>query len=121
MLITEEGKKKIHSYKDKDSSYDVYEGAYEDPDLKCRSHVTDVGCTACSCILTKDRIICGNLGDSRAVLAKMVNGKLTAIELSEDHKPENAEEKRRIEEAGGTVDFSRVDGTLALSRAIGDY
>ena len=79
------------------------------------------GTTACSCIVTDQKIICGNLGDSRAVLAKMVDGKLTAINLSEDHKPENEEEKRRIEDAGGSVDFARVDGTLALSRAIGDY
>jgi serine/threonine protein phosphatase PrpC len=122
MLLTEEGKKSILSYKDKsESPYDIYEGSYDDPDAKNRAHVTDVGCTACSCILTKDRIVCGNLGDSRAVLAKMVDGKLTAINLSEDHKPENDEEKKRIEDAGGSVDFARVDGTLALSRAIGDY
>lgn len=121
MLISEEGKKKILSYKDKDNSYDIYDGAYDDPDQKNRSHVTDVGCTACSCIVTKDRIVCGNLGDSRAVLAKMVDGKLTAINLSEDHKPDNAIEKQRIEDAGGSVEFNRVDGSLALSRAIGDY
>lgn len=37
-----------------------------------------------------------NAGDSRCVLSR--NGK--AIPLSEDHKPENEEERRRIEKAG---------------------
>ena len=36
------------------------------------------GTTACSVILTNNKIICGNLGDSRAVLAIEKNGKLMA-------------------------------------------
>lgn len=41
--------------------------------------------------------------------------------MSEDHKPTNAEETARITAAGGFVEFGRVNGNLALSRAIGDF
>merc|ERR1711971_308915 len=48
-----------------------------------------------------------------------------AVGLSEDHKPESAKERRRIENAGGRVvkmgPCWRVDGSLNLSRALGDY
>jgi serine/threonine protein phosphatase PrpC len=79
------------------------------------------GTTACSCIITDSKIICGNLGDSRAVLAIEKNGKIHAQNLSEDHKPGNEEETARIEKADGFVDDDRVEGTLAVSRALGDH
>lgn len=41
--------------------------------------------------------------------------------LSYDHKPNNELETKRIEAAGGWVMFNRVNGNLALSRALGDY
>lgn len=41
--------------------------------------------------------------------------------MSFDHKPQNEGEKARICAAGGFVDFGRVNGNLALSRAIGDF
>ena len=76
-----------------------------------------------------------NAGDSRSVLG--VKGR--AKPLSFDHKPQNegqksrlrpcvaqltcecTGEKARITAAGGFVDFGRVNGNLALSRAIGDF
>lgn len=58
-----------------------------------------------------------NVGDSRAVLS--VGG--LAEPLSYDHKPANQLEARRIIAAGGWVEFNRVNGNLALSRALGDF
>jgi serine/threonine protein phosphatase PrpC len=43
------------------------------------------------------------------------------VELSEDHKPENDIEMKRIKAAGGFVEDGRVQGIIAVSRAIGDW
>ncbi|KAK9712610.1 Protein phosphatase 2C 2 [Basidiobolus ranarum] len=76
------------------------------------------GCTAVTALITPDkRIFVGNAGDSRAVMS--AGGKAKA--LSEDHKPVNEGESARIVAAGGFVEFGRVNGNLALSRAIGDF
>ncbi|KAJ5281898.1 hypothetical protein N7478_007270 [Penicillium angulare] len=75
------------------------------------------GCTASTSIISKHKIWVANAGDSRSVLG--VKGR--AKPLSFDHKPQNEGEKARISAAGGFVDFGRVNGNLALSRAIGDF
>lgn len=77
-------------------------------------------------------LITANVGDSRAVLCR--NG--IAIELTRDHKPNDPIESERIHQLGGRVIWHgdvdrhgdpvqgtgiyRVNGNLALSRAIGD-
>ncbi|KAL3579119.1 hypothetical protein D5086_020623 [Populus alba] len=78
-----------------------------------------VGSTAVVAVVTPEKIIVSNCGDSRAVLCR--NG--DAIPLSSDHKPDRPDELLRIQEAGGRViywDGPRVLGVLAMSRAIGD-
>lgn len=75
------------------------------------------GAAAVSVLIKDKKIYCGNCGDSRAIAS--VAG--TAQELSFDHKPCNESESRRIVAAGGWVEFNRVNGNLALSRALGDF
>lgn len=75
------------------------------------------GATAVVVIIKDSKIYCGNVGDSRAVVC--VSG--IAKPLSFDHKPANDNESRRINAAGGWVEFNRVNGNLALSRALGDF
>lgn len=75
------------------------------------------GCTSVTAIVTPKYILCANAGDSRCVLG---TGGVTKP-LSEDHKPLGEIEKRRIDQAGGFVQWNRVDGDLAVSRAFGDF
>ncbi|KAI7892120.1 phosphatase 2C-like domain-containing protein [Mucor mucedo] len=76
------------------------------------------GCTAIVALLTKDNeLYVSNAGDSRAIICTQG----LAIALSEDHKPGNPKETERITNAGGHVEFGRVNGNLALSRALGDF
>jgi protein phosphatase 2C family protein 2/3 len=75
------------------------------------------GTTAITVLIKNNVVYCGNVGDSRAV--SCING--IAMPLSFDHKPGNELEQKRITEAGGWVEFNRVNGNLALSRALGDF
>ena len=86
----------------------------DDDDEIC---VTESGSTAVTCFINGSTIYCANAGDSRAVLCKA--GK--AVNLSDDHKPMDEVEKDRIEKAKGFVEDKRVNGTLAVARAIGDF
>lgn len=57
-----------------------------------------------------------NVGDARAVLCR--SGK--ALRLSYDHKGSDENEGKRIANAGGLVLNNRVNGVLAVTRALGD-
>ncbi|EGC37248.1 hypothetical protein DICPUDRAFT_94116 [Dictyostelium purpureum] len=67
----------------------------------------DWGTTATLAIIDNDQIKVGWVGDSMAVLFRSFNnGKdYTPIQLSNDHKPENSQEKKRITSTGGRVVF----------------
>ncbi|CAN6444402.1 unnamed protein product [Victoria cruziana] len=79
----------------------------------------DDGSTASTAVLVGSHLYVANVGDSRTVISKA--GK--AIPLSQDHKPNRSDERRRIENAGGVVLWAgtwRVGGVLAMSRAFGN-
>ena len=80
----------------------------------------DDGTTAIVVYVNGRDITCTNVGDSRAILVLRNGG---AIPLSIDHKPNRKDERERIEALGGSVSLWgvwRVEGCLAVSRAIGD-
>lgn len=58
-----------------------------------------------------------NVGDSRAIAC--ISGRVDPLSI--DHKPSNEDEAKRISAAGGWVELNRVNGNLALSRALGDF
>jgi serine/threonine protein phosphatase PrpC len=71
------------------------------------------GTTVTAAFVTPTMIVCANVGDSRTIL--------DGCPLSTDHKPSLPLECDRILSACGTVTFGRVDGQLAVSRALGDF
>ncbi|CAH0493591.1 unnamed protein product [Peronospora farinosa] len=90
------------------------------------------GSTAVGVLLFEDVLYSLNVGDSRAVLCRSGD----AVELTRDHKPNDPQERARIESLGGLVQWHgyvdaqgepiepygayRVNGNLAVARAIGD-
>ncbi|XP_002931930.1 protein phosphatase 1F [Xenopus tropicalis] len=77
------------------------------------------GTTGVCILLEGDRFHVAWLGDSQALLVRQGN----YVTLMDPHKPERKDERERIESLGGCVAFMgcwRVNGTLAVSRAIGD-
>ncbi|ENN75443.1 hypothetical protein D910_03774 [Dendroctonus ponderosae] len=79
---------------------------------------SDSGCTAVVAILKERELYVANAGDSRCIVCRNGN----AVEMSFDHKPEDAPERQRIMKAGGKVTGDgRVNGGLNLSRALGDH
>ncbi|KAL8530487.1 hypothetical protein ACS0TY_007506 [Phlomoides rotata] len=93
------------------------------------------GSTGVIVLLFKGQFLVANIGDSKALLCsqKVISHhddtegaflkEAHAEELTRDHHPDREDEKARIEAAGGFItrhDVPRVNGVLALSRAIGD-
>eukprot|EP00741_Cyanophora_paradoxa_P014145 tig00020746_g13650.t1 len=78
------------------------------------------GCTACTAVIHGDRLYVANTGDSRAVLVR----DQSAVALTRDQSAES--EARRIHASGGQIrpglhgGILRVEGRLAMARAIGD-
>eukprot|EP00512_Aurantiochytrium_limacinum_P008899 CAMPEP_0171552810 /NCGR_PEP_ID=MMETSP0960-20121227/8575_1 /TAXON_ID=87120 /ORGANISM="Aurantiochytrium limacinum, Strain ATCCMYA-1381" /LENGTH=381 /DNA_ID=CAMNT_0012102395 /DNA_START=298 /DNA_END=1443 /DNA_ORIENTATION=+ len=80
----------------------------------------DDGTTALVALAHGNTFVVANAGDSRAVLVQR-NGHV--LPLSKDHKPDRNDERDRIAKLGGSVvhwGVWRVEGILAVSRAIGD-
>jgi len=89
---------------------------FEDEDADGPWEGPQAGSTCVVAVVRGDDLIVANAGDSRAVLCR----RGTAVALSRDHKPMDDDERARIMNAGGFVQEGRVNGSLALSRAIGD-
>lgn len=114
-------------YEDEDDEEeDEADGEEEEFDIETNNGVGmenragyDSGCTAVVALLKDNKYLyVANAGDSRCVVCR--DGK--AVDMSEDHKPEDDLERKRIEKAGGQVTKDgRVNNGLNLSRAIGDH
>ena len=106
----------------------------------CKNPLIDTqfsGSTCVTLIITKNKIISGNAGDSRAVMGRFKNGEWINIDLSHDQKPNNPGERERILSHGGRIEaYKDENGNdfgpkrvwiksedipgLAMSRSFGD-
>lgn len=86
-------------------------------DIARKSHA---GCTANVVLFDGvDRLFCGNLGDCRLIICSAKDGG-TARDISFDCRADRPDEVARIVDAGGFMSNKRVNGQLAVSRAMGD-
>lgn len=106
-LISDKGKKELVKIA-KENGNEVMDGT----ELSKQA-----GCTANVVLVTPTHMFVANAGDARCVVSE--NKK--AVELSIDHKPDLPSERSRVYAAGHMVEESRVDGIIAISRAIGDW
>ncbi|XP_074868864.1 protein phosphatase 1F isoform X2 [Carettochelys insculpta] len=102
---------------------EALKGSFQQTDemflLKAQREKLRSGTTGVSALIVGNRLHIAWVGDSQVMLVQ--HGK--AVTLMEPHKPEREDERERIEALGGCVTYMdcwRVNGTLAVSRAIGD-
>lgn len=82
------------------------------------SNCEDKSGSTAVCVLTSpSHFYFVNCGDSRSILIR----DNVVVFSTTDHKPSNPDEKARITKAGGSVMIQRVNGSLAVSRSLGDY
>ena len=124
-------------YRLKKNDYDVLKRVFRhaERDLEKGGDI-DANFSGTTCVMVfqvGDRIICANVGDSRAIIVKGDK----AIPLSIDQKPDEPEESKRIKENGGEISQYEEDGEksgpfrvwkkgeaypgIAMSRSIGDF
>nr|GEZ24890.1 probable protein phosphatase 2C 25 [Tanacetum cinerariifolium] len=103
-----------------DEIVDAVREGYLTTDLEFMKEDASGGTCAVTALIRKGNLIVSNAGDCRAVMSR--GG--VAEALTDDHKPSRKDEKDRIESLGGYVDCRngvwRIQGSLAVSRAIGD-
>lgn len=95
------------------------------------------GTTSVLATIRGKKLTCANVGDSRIIVGRLdKSGKMKAVEVSDDHKPDRPDEQKRIEAKGGrvfAVEYEDgVDGPprvwlgnmdipgLAMARSLGD-
>eukprot|EP00403_Amphidinium_massartii_P016485 CAMPEP_0178420716 /NCGR_PEP_ID=MMETSP0689_2-20121128/26275_1 /TAXON_ID=160604 /ORGANISM="Amphidinium massartii, Strain CS-259" /LENGTH=405 /DNA_ID=CAMNT_0020042205 /DNA_START=108 /DNA_END=1325 /DNA_ORIENTATION=+ len=110
-----------------DQVHKAFKAAFQATDkalAESQGYIPTTGCTACCCLITtastgKPAIYTAHVGDTRAVLSRSKRAvRLTSLS---DHKPYDHSEAERIAKAGGVVLNHRVNGMLAVARALGDH
>ena len=121
------------------NDYDILKRVYKHAEKDINKSQIDAKFSGTTCVMVfqvGEKIICANVGDSRAIMVKGEKAN-KIIPLSIDQKPNDPEEKKRIESQNGEVDQYEEDGEksgpfrvwakgqvypgIAMSRSIGDF
>ncbi len=105
--------------KDRRNESELLREAYLSVDAHLVERDVRSGTTAANLYIIGDRFLAANAGDTRVIIG---TGNGFSF-LTKDHKPDLPEERARIESLGGRVisyGAPRVEGILAMSRALGD-
>jgi len=105
--------------RERKSEAEILRDAYLAVDAHLVDRRIQAGTCAVQLYLIGERFLAANVGDSRVVIGT----RRGAVMLTRDHKPNVIEERSRIEALGGSVivlGVPRVEGILAISRALGD-
>ena len=112
----------------------LFRHAERDLDKKSAIDANFSGTTCVMVLQIGERILCSNIGDSRAIMVKTGN---VIVPLSIDQKPNDPEESKRIIQNGGEISQYEEDGEksgpyrvwkkgevypgIAMSRSVGDF
>ena len=139
--LTKENIKTINNDNEYDKISDIISNTYVQTNMNLVNNssidCTYSGSTCTSLIISSEKIISINVGDSRCVLGKYINNKWLAQNLTRDHKPTEEDEKKRIIDKGGRIEAYKDDSGeyvgpervwlkgedlpgLAMSRSFGD-
>jgi protein phosphatase 1L len=105
--------------KDRRGECELMREAYLSVDAHLVERGIKSGTTAANLYFVGDRFLAANAGDTRVIIGTRKGFSF----LTKDHKPDLPEERARIESMGGRVlsyGAPRVEGILAMSRALGD-
>ncbi|CAF1903414.1 hypothetical protein Bca4012_049594 [Brassica carinata] len=110
----------LEMLKDCKEKEEAFKAAYLRTDRDFLEEGVVSGACCVTALIQNQEMIVSNLGDCRAVLCR--GG--VAEALTTDHRAGRDDERKRIENQGGYVEFHRgawrVHGILAISRSIGD-
>jgi serine/threonine protein phosphatase PrpC len=126
-------KKKIQRFGNKIQVENYFKSLYKGIQRKFEKKTSEFelsGTCSIAILILDYRLFSINVGDSRAVMGSRKDKRITALEVSIDHKPIRDDENKRITEKGGEVIekggvyrvFRKNDEIpgLAVSRTIGD-
>eukprot|EP00605_Chrysophyceae_sp_TOSAG23-4_P001049 GSChrysophyteH1.ASY1.ANO1.1154.1 assembled CDS len=79
------------------------------------------GTTAITCLMKGEKLIIGNVGDSRAIIASEINGKLKYSPLSSDQTPFRKDERERLKLRGAQIfTIDQIEGHEHIHENWGD-
>ena len=126
-------------YRLKKNEYDILKRAFRHAERDLgKNEDIDANFSGTTCVMVfqiGERLICANVGDSRAIIVKGINNDVTPLSI--DQKPDDPIESQRIIENGGEISQFEEDGEksgpfrvwkkgevypgIAMSRSIGDF